>query len=96
MKKRYVVCGVSSRAVPMWIKPMYTTFAEEAELVGMLDIDPLRFEVCRRLVPGTQNVPTYMPDQFDLMIAETKPDAVFVVCRDCHHVDYIVRSLEKG
>ena len=95
-KRRYVVCGVSSRAIGMWIHPMYHEFSHAAEFVGMLDIDPLRFQVCKREIPESANVPTYMPEEFDKMIEETKPDAVFVVCRDCYHVTYILKALEKG
>ena len=94
-KRRYVVCGVSGRAITMWLKPIYEQFSDYAELVGMLDIDPLRFKICNRDLPGTANVPTYMPDEFDKMIEETKPDAVFVVSRDSFHAHYIIKSLEK-
>ena len=94
-KRRYVVCGVSGRAIQMWIKPMYREFRNQAELVGLLDIDPLRFEVCRRDLPETAGVPTFMPEEFDRMIEETKPDAVFVVSKDCFHAHYIIKALEK-
>ena len=47
MKKRYAVCGVSSRALAMYIRPMVKNFAHVAEFVGMLDIDPLRFQICK-------------------------------------------------
>lgn len=95
-KRRYAVCGVSGRALYMWIQPMYHEFANSAEFVGMLDIDPLRFSVCKREIPESANVPTYMPDEFDKMVEETKPDVIFVVCRDCYHVTYILKALEKG
>ena len=60
-KKRYVVCGVSGRAIGMFIRPMVTTFSHCAEFVGMLDIDPLRFKVCRDRVAELQdmNIPEY-------------------------------------
>ena len=95
MKRRYAVCGVSGRAIAMWIAPIYKTFSEQAELVGMLDIDPQRFAVCRKDVPETKDVPTYLPDEYDKMIEETRPDAVFVVSKDCYHAHYIIKSLEK-
>lgn len=94
-KRRYAVCGVSTRAIDMWIKPMYQEFKDVAELVGLLDIDPLRFEVCKEQIPGAKDVPTYKPEEYDKMIAETKPDAVFVVSRDCFHAEYIIKTLEK-
>ena len=95
-KKRYVVCGVSGRAIGMYITPMMRDFAHCVDFVGMLDIDPLRFKVCKDLVPESKDVPEYLADQFDKMIEEQKPDAVLVVSMDCTHVEYIVRSLEKN
>ena len=94
MKKRYAVCGVSWRAIHTWIPPICRQFADRSEVVGLLDIDPLRFEVCRREVPETAGVPTFMPEEFEKMIAETRPDAVIVACRDCFHVDYILGALK--
>ena len=44
-KRRYAVCGVSQRAIGMYIKPMLNDFAHCAELVAMLDIDPLLFNI---------------------------------------------------
>ena len=103
-KKRYVVCGVSGRAIAMYIRPMMTSFAHCADFVGMLDIDPLRFQVCRKRVAELQDkeVAEYTvtldnwKEVFDRMIEEQKPDAVLVVTKDCHHVDYIVRGLEHN
>ena len=92
-KKRYAVCGVSSRAIYMYIGPMLRQFKHCAELVGILDIDPLRFQVCKDQVPEAKDVPEYLAADFDKMMAETKPDAILVVCMDRFHVDYIVRGL---
>ncbi len=96
MKRRYAICGVATRGNYMWVPPMYETFAQQSELVALLDIDPKRFEVCKKENPQSKDVPCYMPDEFDKMVAETKPDAIFVLCRDCFHVDYIIKALEKG
>ena len=101
-KKRYVVCGVSTRAIGMYIRPIVEKFNHCAELVGMLDIDPLRFKVAKDLVNGLadKNVAEYAvtlenwKEGFDRMISEQKPDSVIVVCQDSYHVDYIVRGLE--
>ena len=38
MKKRYAVCGVSSRALAMYIGPMVKNFSHVAEFVGMLGV----------------------------------------------------------
>lgn len=95
-RRRYAVCGVSSRAIYMWMKPIYSTFSRHAELTAMLDVDPQRFQVCRREIPETASLPTYRPEQFGQMIEETKPDTVFVVCRDSFHAHYIIAALERG
>ena len=94
--KRYAVCGVSARAIWMFIKPIVEKFSESAQVVALLDIDPLRFKVCKEAIPETADLPEYMPDQVDKMIEETKPDALLVVCKDCFHVDYILKGLEHG
>ena len=93
-KRRYAVCGVSQRAIGMYIKPMLDEFTHCAELVALLDIDPLRFKVCKEQAPKSADVPEYLAADFDKMIAETKPDALLIVSMDCTHVEYLVRGLE--
>ena len=93
-KRRYAVCGVSQRAIGMYIKPMLNDFAHCAELVALLDIDPLRFKICKEDEPKAANVPEYLPDDFEKMISETRPDALLVVSMDCTHANYIIRGLE--
>lgn len=94
MPKKYVVCGVSNRCIKMYIGPMVNSFAGQAELVGLLDIDPRRFEVCKAKYPGLAEVPEYGADEFERMIAETRPDVVIVTGRDDTHARYIVKALE--
>ena len=96
MKKRYAVCGVSMRGISMWAKPIVEQFADVAELVGLLDIDPLRFEVCKETIPGAKDVATYMADEFEKMLEEQKPDALIVTCMDCFHKHYVVEGLKHG
>ena len=93
-KRRYVVCGVSNRGINMFIKPMFGDFAHCSELVAMVDCDPLRFDVCKTHVPEAEKVPGYLEDEFDRMIAETKPDVVLVAGCDNTHVRYILKGLE--
>lgn len=94
MRKRYAVCGVSVRALTMYIKPMVSSFSHAAELVGLLDIDPLRFQICREDYPETASVACYMPDEFDKMIAEQHPDAIIVTGMDCTHKQYALLGLK--
>lgn len=92
--KKYAVCGVSGRAIGMFIKPMLQTFGHQNQLVAMLDVDPKRFEVCKQKVPETVGVREYGADQFDQMVQETKPDCIIVTGRDDTHVHYILKALE--
>jgi len=95
-KKRYAVCGVSARAIGMYIGPIVSKFSRRAEVAALLDIDPKRFEVCKSQIPETANLPEYKPDEFDKMIEETHPDALLVVGRDCTHADYILGGLRHN
>ncbi|MDC3416084.1 Gfo/Idh/MocA family protein [Aquibacillus salsiterrae] len=93
--KRYAVCGVSKRAIGMFITPMINNFSHTAKLVGMLDIDNKRFEVCKEQIPETEAVPTFNNWEFERMVKETNPDVVIVTSRDDTHVDYIIAALEQ-
>ncbi len=96
-KKRYVICGVSTRAIHFYVQSMLENFKQTTEIVGLLDIDPRRFEVCREVNPSLPaDLPCYMPDEFEKMIRETSPDVVLVAGMDCTHVSYIVKALEMG
>ncbi|MDQ0300194.1 putative dehydrogenase [Salibacterium salarium] len=92
--RRYAVCGVSKRAIGMFIEPMIQTFSNQCELVGMLDIDSKRFSVCKEQIPETSNVPEFDSNDFDRMVKETNPDVIIVASRDDTHVDYILKSLQ--
>lgn len=95
-KKRYAVCGVSNRALNMFIGPLLRRFQGQAELVGFLDVDPRRFEVCARQYPEAKGIPTFLgEDAFDRMVAETRPDCVIVAGMDSTHATYILKALAK-
>jgi predicted dehydrogenase len=94
--KRIAVCGVSGRAIHMFVGNVCKLFGGVAEIVALLDIDPVRFDVCKTLVPElNKDVPCYMPEDFDKMVAETKPNIIMTAGRDITHVDYIIKGLEK-
>lgn len=95
MKKKYVICGVSNRALQMFIGPMIKEFSKECEIVGLLDLDPYRFSICKQKYPQMNHVPTFSPEQFETMIEQTNPDYVIVAGRDDTHIAYILKSLRK-
>lgn len=92
--KKFAVCGVSNRAMGMFIKPIISTFENQGQLVGLLDIDPKRFKICKNVHPETAEVPEYDPSQFEKMIVETQPDTIIVAGRDDTHAGYIIKALE--
>ncbi len=93
--KRYAVCGVSNRAISMFLKPICTTFSEHAQLVAVLDIDARRFAVMHDEIPTTADVPCFKDSEFDQLVATAKPDVIIVAGRDSSHVDYILAALAK-
>ncbi|GGC83986.1 putative oxidoreductase YteT [Thalassobacillus devorans] len=92
--RKFAVCGVSKRAIDMFIQPMITTFSSTSKLVGLLDTDPKRFVVCKSKFPETENVPEYGERDFEKMIVENKPDVIIVASRDDTHIEYILKALE--
>ncbi|MDG5786911.1 Gfo/Idh/MocA family oxidoreductase [Evansella sp. AB-P1] len=93
--KKYAICGLSRRALNLFMKPMIETFSTRTKIVGLLDSDSKRFEVCKTTYPSLENVPEYKEEDFDQMIAETNPDVVIVAGRDDSHITYIIKALEK-
>jgi predicted dehydrogenase len=96
MKKKYAICGLSNRSLKMFIGAMTTTFSNQVDIVGLLDIDARRFEVCKAKYPMLACVPEYGADDFDTMVEQTKPDAILVTGRDDTHVIYILQALKHG
>jgi predicted dehydrogenase len=96
MKKRYAVCGVSQRAINMFINPIYKKFDHLAEVVALLDPDSTRFKICEQFAEHTDKIPNYFVEEFDKMLTETKPDAMIVTGADYTHVDYIIKGLEHN
>ncbi|MCY8455502.1 Gfo/Idh/MocA family oxidoreductase [Bacillus spizizenii] len=92
--KNIVICGLSSRALSMFIKPLMERFSTHYEITGLLDADPKRFAVCKKKFPELAHVPEYNEDAFDEMMRVSKPDIVIVAGRDDTHVTYILRSLQ--
>ena len=89
--------GVGSRAY-MYLDAIQTTYAGNAELVGVCDTNAGRLELARAhaKTAGRAEPRAYRAAEFDKMIAETKPDVVIVTTVDSTHADYICRAMELG
>lgn len=92
MKKRYCVVGASGRSTTMYVQPIAEEHSEKCELVGIYDANYGR--ACYVAEKYGHGAPVYK--DFDLMIAEAKPDALIVCCTDYVHAKYIIRGLELG
>ena len=97
-RKRYVIVGTGARA-GMFVEAIAGKHAQAAELVGLCDLSQIRMDWHNRRLQaefGMGPLPSYHADDFDVMIAETQPDAVIVATVDAWHHHYIVRAMELG
>lgn len=100
-RKRYAVCGLSSRALGMYVLPLldhplspaHERFSDHGELVGILDVDLGRIEAFNDR-NGT-SIPAYTPDSFDRMLDEVAPDAIIVASTDGTHAEYVISALAR-
>ena len=96
MKKKYALVGIGGRS-RMFTSAICDAFRDEAELVGMCDVNPGRMDLRNdEIEDRVGRVPTYAAEDFDRMVAETRPDVVIVTTRDCFHDEYICRAMELG
>ena len=95
-KKKYVQVGLGARS-EMYSQALLKDYAGTCSLVGLCDsnIGRLRDRQAWAQQQGV-TLPGYSADQFDRMLAETKPDCVIVTTVDCYHDDYICRAMESG
>ena len=96
-KKRYAQVGTGGRA-RMYYEAVSTTYKDSARIVGFCDQSQTRMNYANSVISelGAEKVPTYLPHEFEKMIAETKPDVVIVTSVDRTHDDYICRAMEAG
>jgi len=97
-KRRYAQVGCGGRS-GMYTKAICRTYPETCEIVGICDRNEGRMRVKNEQIAsfGGRPVPMYPAEDFDRMIAETRPDHVIVTTGpDVTHSDYIVRTMELG
>jgi predicted dehydrogenase len=95
-KKRYAHVGLGSRA-KLYTIPISAQYRDTAELVAFCDNNKGRLRLAQDWARGQDiEVPIYEAQDFDRMIAETKPDVVIVTTIDGTHDHYICRAMELG
>ncbi len=92
MKKRYAIVGAGTRCLSMFVERLYKDYKDTVEFVGVYDINKLRSKYFQNKLNGKLTI--YY--DFEQMLDEAKPDAVFVTSVDSNHHEYIIRALEKG
>jgi predicted dehydrogenase len=96
-KKRFAIVGTGGRH-SMYRDAILGRFASTSELVGLCDLNIGRALLSQGKAKAKSGrlIPAYEAKDFDRMIGETKPDAVFVTTVDAFHDRYIVRAMELG
>jgi predicted dehydrogenase len=97
-KKRYALVGAGGRAV-MFLDPLARDYGDSNELAGLCDSSLTRATYHQQRLLREYSypeVPVYRAADFDLMLRETKPDAVIICTVDATHHEYIIRALEWG
>ena len=97
-KKRFAHVGIGGRA-RMYYEAIAKTYSESSELVAFCDVNQTRMDYANSVLEeelGYHKVPTYMAEDFEKMIKETKPDAVIVTSVDRTHHRYIIKAMEMG
>ena len=95
-KKRYALVGVGDRST-MFLEAIVERFADTCELAALCDNNAGRLQ--QRLTWARErgcNITGYNDQQFDRMVAETKPDVVITTTKDAMHDEYLCRAMELG
>ena len=92
--KKLAIVGAGHRCYRAFAKKLYEKYPGKYKIVGVCDKNIKRAEYYRDTLD--ENIKVYRECDFDLMIDETKPDAVMVTTPDCYHHEYIIRALKRG
>lgn len=92
MRKRYAIVGMSHRAMRLFVDPMNDQYSEVAKIVAFMDIDQSRMDMMNKRIKTP--VETYLPEQFDEMVAKEQPEVVVVASTDATHHTYVIAALK--
>ncbi len=91
-RKRYAVVGTGGRGIGMFARAVAHRFKDQAELVGLCDVNRVRMRLCNETLET--DVPMFT--DFDEMMDKTSPDVVCVTSKDCTHHIFTIKTLESG
>jgi predicted dehydrogenase len=75
---------------------MLDEYADSAELVALCDANRPALEARAAELPAEARPALYDADDFDLMVADSRPDGIVVLTPDDTHDEYICRALRLG
>jgi predicted dehydrogenase len=94
--RKYAIVGLGHRSY-MYVNALIGDHCNDGALVAVCDLNPGRAQVAAEAAKQAGiEVRVYAAEDFDRMIAETRPDRVIVTVPDLHHAEYIVRAMELG
>ncbi len=95
-RKRYAQVGLGGRS-SMYSQAVVETYRDVAEMVGFCDLNAGRLQQRVAWAAGKGvTVPGYAAEDFDRMLAETRPQFLVVTTPCGTHAQYICRALELG
>ncbi|HMN31341.1 MAG TPA: Gfo/Idh/MocA family oxidoreductase, partial [Caldilineaceae bacterium] len=97
-RKRYAIVGTGGRA-SMYVEAIAERFQQDASLVALCDLSQTRMDWYNQRLADEYDlppVPTYHAEDFERMVAETRPHVVIVTSMDSTHHLYINRAMELG
>ncbi|MCX6625555.1 MAG: Gfo/Idh/MocA family oxidoreductase [Acidobacteria bacterium] len=89
---RLALVGTGMRGTLTWGIPVAKGYGDIVEFVGLCDINAKRVKASQGMI-GT-SAPVFT--DFDLMVKQTRPDAVMITTTCATHYRYIVRAMELG
>ena len=96
--KRHAIVGTGGRA-GMYVQALCDTWSADNCLVALCDLSQVRMDWHNRRLQqeyGHPPLPTYRADDFDAMLADTRPDVVIVTTIDATHHQYVIRAMQLG
>jgi predicted dehydrogenase len=96
-RTRYALVGTGARA-QLYVRSIAGRFAEQAELVALVDPNTTRLAAHQRLLTGLGAAPAaaHEPAEFAAALDEHQVDRVIVTSVDRTHDEYIVGALRAG
>lgn len=94
-KIRYALCGLSTRGIYSYLRPLLAERTETSEVVGIMDLDQARAEACLKAFSWT--IPFFPAETgADEMIRKTSPDVLLVTGPDYTHYEHILAGLRNN